>query len=83
MTTLVTGASGFLGGTLANTLINKGEKVRILARTTSKLDHLKDLPLEIAYGSLEDQTSLIEDLLQKKSRILMKHRRKNGMRLRT
>lgn len=62
MTTLVTGASGFLGGTLANTLIDKGEKVRILARTTSKLDHLKDLPLEIAYGSLEDQTSLNEAL---------------------
>jgi len=62
MTALVTGASGFLGGTLASTLIARGEKVRILARTTSKLDHLKELQLEIAYGSLEDQSSLIEAL---------------------
>ena len=62
MTVLITGASGFLGGVLAARLARQGEKVRILARTTSKLNRLQDLPIEIVYGTLEDKTSLVQAL---------------------
>ncbi len=58
MTILVTGASGFLGGALAQALEQRGETVRILARKTSRLAILQDLPLEIVYGSLEERESL-------------------------
>jgi nucleoside-diphosphate-sugar epimerase len=59
MTVLITGASGFLGGALTRTLARRGQIVRIFTRKTSRLAHLKDLPIEIAYGSLEDKTSVI------------------------
>lgn len=59
MTVLITGASGFLGGALVRALIQKGQNVHVFARKTSDLAHLKDLPVEVAYGSLEDKTSLI------------------------
>jgi oxidoreductase len=58
MTTLVTGASGFLGGRLTQILCERGERVRILARPTSQLAHLKGLALEVAEGDLEDADSL-------------------------
>jgi nucleoside-diphosphate-sugar epimerase len=58
MTSLVTGASGFIGGRLAQMLVEQGEAVRILARKSSDLSHLAGLPIEIAYGSLEDVESL-------------------------
>jgi nucleoside-diphosphate-sugar epimerase len=58
MTVLVTGASGFLGGALTRALVEKGEDVRILVRTTSDLRHLADLPIDLALGDLEDQASL-------------------------
>jgi dihydroflavonol-4-reductase len=41
---LVTGASGFLGGNLARLLIEGGQSSRILARPTSNLSCLADLP---------------------------------------
>ena len=62
MAALITGASGFLGGSLAVRLTHQGEKVRILARTSSRLNHLQDLPIDIAYGALEDETSLVQAL---------------------
>jgi len=58
VTILVTGASGFLGSALARTLVIQEHSVRILARPTSYLKHLDGLPLEIAYGSLDDPESL-------------------------
>ena len=59
MTVLITGASGFLGGALATALVQRNKNVRVFARKTSNLAHLKDLPVEIAYGSLEDKASVI------------------------
>jgi nucleoside-diphosphate-sugar epimerase len=47
---LVTGASGFLGGRLAQILVERGEAVRVLARTTSDLRHLDGLPVEVVRG---------------------------------
>jgi nucleoside-diphosphate-sugar epimerase len=58
MTILVTGASGFLGGALSSALIRNGEQVRALVRPTSNLRYLEKLPLELQYGSLEDQASV-------------------------
>ena len=59
MNVLVTGATGFLGGALTQALFRKGHAVRILARRTSQLQQFDGLPVEIRYGSLEDQASLV------------------------
>ena len=58
MRVLVTGASGFLGGALTQALAQRGEDVRILARRTSDLCHLENLPIDIAYSDLDDKASL-------------------------
>ena len=58
MVCLVTGASGFLGGQLAQVLIERGEAVRTLARRSSDLKHLEGLPVDIVYGSLDDTESI-------------------------
>lgn len=59
MTTLITGASGFLGGRLTQVLAARGERLRVLARPTSKLDHLDGLDIEVVRGDLTDAASLI------------------------
>ena len=58
MAVLVTGASGFLGGRLAQVLVARGETVRILARPSSDTRHLAGLPLEIVQGDLAATASL-------------------------
>ena len=57
---LVTGATGFLGGRLAQVLVARGEKVRVLARQSSSLNHLAGLPVEVVRGDL----AAIESLAQ-------------------
>jgi nucleoside-diphosphate-sugar epimerase len=59
MKSLVTGATGFLGGALAEALVQRGQEVRILARQTSNIARFKNLPVEIRYGSVEDRSSMI------------------------
>lgn len=54
MTTLITGATGFIGRRLTRVLCQLGEPVRILARRPSNLRPLADLPIEIVYGDLAD-----------------------------
>ena len=58
MPVLVTGASGFLGGRLAQMLHQRGEEVHILARPSSDLRHLAGIPVPIIRGDLSDQPSL-------------------------
>ncbi len=58
MTNLVTGGTGFIGGHIVEQLLSDGEKVRVLARRSSKLDHLKSPNVEIVYGDVLDAGSL-------------------------
>ncbi|MCJ2179993.1 NAD-dependent epimerase/dehydratase family protein [Novosphingobium album (ex Hu et al. 2023)] len=55
---LVTGASGFVGSHIVRRLVQEGRRTRVLLRKTSKLDALRDLPVEIVYGDVLDPESL-------------------------
>ena len=56
--TLVTGASGFIGSHLSRALAKRGDELRLLARRTSKLDHLGDLDFERATGDVTDRRAV-------------------------
>jgi len=55
---LVTGATGFIGGHLAQRLLDSGHQVRCLVRPTSDTTLLESMPVEIAVGDLTDAGSL-------------------------
>jgi 2-alkyl-3-oxoalkanoate reductase len=56
---LVSGATGFLGGHLAQVLHGLGYRVRILVHKRNRIDHLLELGMEIVEGDLLDPASLI------------------------
>src|SRR5271165_1073566 len=58
MTTLVTGAAGFLGSHVTRQLVARGESVRVLMRASSSNRAISDLPLEYVTGDLRDAASL-------------------------
>ncbi len=58
MTTLVTGAAGFLGSHVARQLVARGEDVRVLIRASSTNRAIADLSLEYITGDLRDPASL-------------------------
>jgi len=58
MTTLVTGATGFLGNHVARQLVSAGQSVRLLVRSTSNLALLEGLNAERVVGDLQDMASL-------------------------
>jgi len=58
MTTLVTGATGFLGSHVARQLVARGEAVRVLVRASSSNRAISDLSLEYVTGDLRDAASL-------------------------
>jgi len=62
MTTLVTGATGFLGSHVARQLVSRGEMVRVLVRAASRLQAIEDLPVEKIEGDLRDAASLVRAL---------------------
>lgn len=55
---LVTGASGFVGGHVAERLIAEGWKVRTVVRPSSKQDLLKQWGVELVEGDLTDDATL-------------------------
>jgi ornithine--oxo-acid transaminase len=55
---LVTGASGFVGGHLAERLVREGYQVRCLVRSSSDTALLESLGVELAIGDLTDRASL-------------------------
>lgn len=58
MTTLVTGAAGFLGSHVTRQLVARGEEVRVLMRASSTNRAIADLSLEYVTGDLRDAPSL-------------------------
>lgn len=64
MTIFITGASGFVGGTVARRLLAAGHSVRGLIRDASKAESLKALGIEPVIGSLEDSSLLTREAQQ-------------------
>jgi dihydroflavonol-4-reductase len=58
VTTLVTGAAGFLGSHVARQLVARGDEVRVLLRASSTNRAIADLSLEYVTGDLRDPASL-------------------------
>lgn len=58
MTTLVTGATGFLGSHITGQLVSAGHSVRVLVRRSSHLQALDGLTVERVEGDLRDLASL-------------------------
>ncbi|MEX5214787.1 MAG: NAD-dependent epimerase/dehydratase family protein [Nitrospiraceae bacterium] len=62
MTTLVTGATGFVGAAVVRALAAVGCEVRVLARPDSDLRNLQGLSVSRAIGDLRDRPSLRQAL---------------------
>lgn len=62
MRVLITGASGFVGSTLARRLLDSGCEIRLLLRRSSSVRNLADIldQCEVVYGDLHTQSALIE-----------------------
>lgn len=57
-TTLVTGATGFVGSHVADRALAIGHRVRTLARPTSDLTYLKQIGVEIVPGDMTDAAAV-------------------------
>ena len=59
MTTLVTGATGFVGSAVVRCLLDDdGHDVRALVRPSSDLRNLENLPVDVVHGDLADPLSV-------------------------
>ena len=58
MKALVTGATGFVGSNVAAALAARGDQVRVLRRSTSRLDALAGLPVECVTGDILEPDTL-------------------------
>src|SRR5690349_8031520 len=59
---LVTGASGYIGGRLVDTLLERGTPVRAMARDPRRLPHLQQRGVEVVAGDAMDRSSLRQAL---------------------
>ena len=62
MADLVTGATGFIGSHIARKLVQRGERVKVLLRKSSKTDNIDDIDVERVYGDVMDIVSINEAL---------------------
>jgi nucleoside-diphosphate-sugar epimerase len=60
MNVLLTGGSGFVGGQLAKTLVERGHRVTALVRRSSKTDPLKALGIRLAVADLHNGDGIAE-----------------------
>jgi dihydroflavonol-4-reductase len=58
LTSLVTGATGFIGANIVRALLAAGETVRVLVRRGSNTRNINGLPIEIVPGDLRQAASL-------------------------
>lgn len=58
MTSLITGATGFVGSAVARKLVEAGEDVRVVVRPGSDRSNIDGLKIEIVEGDLRDRVSL-------------------------
>ena len=62
MTTLITGASGFVGSAVMRKCLARGETVRVLVRENSDRSLIREHPVEVVVGDLTDKSSLVNAL---------------------
>jgi nucleoside-diphosphate-sugar epimerase len=60
LTAFVTGATGFVGSHLVRALCDQGWTVHLLARPSSPLDEIRDLPFEKHLGDVTDAESVMK-----------------------
>lgn len=60
MTILVTGGTGLLGNNIARTLLERGERVRLLVRNLNDIRPFSGLDVELAQGDVTDGQSVME-----------------------
>lgn len=58
----VTGATGFIGGYLVQSIREQGHSVTVLARDPARAQHLIDLGVDVAQGDLADKESMREPM---------------------
>lgn len=58
MTSLVTGANGFIGAALVRALVERGHHVRAFVRCASNRTNLDNLPVELVTGDVTDRDSI-------------------------
>lgn len=58
MTTLVTGATGFVGSAVTRHLLEAGHDVRVMARPRSRPDNIEGLAVRVARGDLTEPETL-------------------------
>ena len=57
--TFVTGATGFIGSHVVQLLLKRGDRIRILARNSSRKANIEGLACEIVIGDMKDSMSLL------------------------